>query len=85
MDVNLTLNLTDYVKTDDLTDYVKKDDAIFDDYVLKDAATFTGTTTIDTLAIADSGTTILGVDNQFILIILMVIMVFISIIIRIFM
>ena len=55
VDVNLTL---------DLTDYVKKDYAIFDNYVLKDAATFTGTTTIDTLAIADSGTTILGVDNQ---------------------
>ena len=64
VDVNLTLDLTDYVKTDDLADYVKKDDAIFDNYVLKDAATFTGTTTFDTLAIVDSGTTIHGVDNQ---------------------
>ena len=64
MDVNLTLDLTDYVTTEDLTDYIKKNDTIFDNYVLKGAATFTGTTTIDTLAIADSGTTILGVDNQ---------------------
>ena len=52
VDVNLTLDLTDYIKTDDLTDYVKNDDAIFDNYVLKDVATFTGSTTIDTLTIA---------------------------------
>ena len=64
VDVNLTLDLTDYGKTTDLTDYVKKDDVIFDDYAKKDNATFTGTTTIDTLAIADSGTSILGIDAQ---------------------
>jgi hypothetical protein len=49
VDVNLTLDLTDYVKTEDLANYMKKDDT-----------TFTGTTTFDTLAIANSNTTILG-------------------------
>ena len=44
VDVNLTLDLTDYVK--------------------KDAGTFTGTTTIDTLAIANSASTILGEENR---------------------
>ena len=64
VDVNLTLDLTDYVKTEDLTDYVKKDDAIFDNYASINNATFTGSTTIDTLLIADSGAKIEGQSNN---------------------
>jgi hypothetical protein len=53
VDVNLTLDLTNYVTTTDL-----------DNYAPINNATFTGTTTIDTLAIANSNTTILGESDN---------------------
>ena len=59
-----TEDLSDYVKTEDLTDYVKTEDLDLTDYAKKDDETFTGTTTIDTLAITDSNTTILGESGQ---------------------
>ena len=62
VDVNLTLDLTDYVKTEDLTDYLKTEDLT--DYAKKDDATFTGTTTINTIAITNSNTTIFGESGQ---------------------